>query len=467
VIGSFIGMARRRAGLLAAALLAVAIAGSLVYWPGLMIWDSVDQYEQVMTRGFDDWHPAAMGWVWRLWTGVWKGPAPMLLMQLALYAAGLGLLVRWALRRGEGGRALALAATALLPWSVALMGEVIKDSLMNAVLVCAAGLWIGAAPEARWRRGAAAALVVATATLRYNAFLACAPLLVAMAPVAWRDRPARIAGLAVATSLGLLAVMPIANRLLGAEKSGVEYSLTIFDLGGISYHSGVDAFPPLQGVAHPVAANRRCYTPEKWDSYAEWSPEPCPIHFDLVKDTFEHRGLWQRGWWLGAIASHPIAYAEHRLEHMNINAAFLVHSDPGRAIQDVNAPNDWDFKVPRTPVLTWVDRLARWSAHTPLGWPACWMALAFGLVVLSPSLASGQWVRPLALSALLYGLGYSVFSVAAGPRYHLWTATGAALALAIALTDHIDWRAIDRRRLVTAGAPLAVVLTLSVLWRLL
>jgi hypothetical protein len=260
--------------------------------------------------------------------------------------------------------------------------------------------------------------------------------------------------------------MPVANRLLGAEKSGVEYSLTIFDLGGIGYNSGQDAFPPMTGIANPVAVNRGCYTPRRWDSYAEWSDDPCPIHFDLVKQAFEDRRLSPRGWWLKQIVAHPFAYAEHRLAHWNINAAFLVHKETGRAVEVESAPNPWKFQTPDTFLVRAVDVLARASRLTPLGWPACWMALALGLAVLSPGLPSGRLVRPLALSGLLYGLGYAVFSVATDERYYLWTMTATAMASALAITDRIDWRTIGPARLAAAGAPLVAVVALSVLWRL-
>jgi hypothetical protein len=457
---------QRQAALIASALLAVAIAGSLAYWPGLMIWDSARQYDQALSGEFDDWHPTAMEWIWRLWTGVARGPAPMLLMQLALYAAGYALLIRSALRRDRRVRAVAVAACALLPLSIALMADVIKDSLMTAVVLLAVGLWVDAPEGARWRRVGAAVLVVAAATLRFNAFLAGAPLLVALAPQAWRDRPLKIAGLALAAGGLLLLTTPLANRALGAQKSGVEYSLTIYDLGGIGYYSGKDVFPPL-GLTDPVAANRACYTTRRWDSYAEWAPEPCDIDFDLVRDAFERRHISQRLWWLNAILTHPVAYVQHRLGHWNVNAAFLVHHETGRPVPVHSDPNDAHSQVPDTAAVRWIDRLARWSAHTPLGWPACWMALAFGLAALSPILPSGRWVQPLALSGLLYGLGYGVVSVATDTRYYFWTMTATALALVLALTDGADWRAADRRRLAVAGGPLAVVVVLSVAWRLL
>jgi hypothetical protein len=454
------------AAIAAGVMVAAAIAGSLVYWPGLMIWDSARQYDQALSGEFDDWHPPAMEWIWRLFLPLAKGPAPMLVLQLALYGAGFVLMIRWALARRQPGRAMALAACTLMPLCVALMADVIKDSLMTAALVLAIGLWIGAPERARGRRLAAATLILAAASLRYNAFLAGAPLLIALAPETWRDRPLRLAGLSLAAVAALMAVMPIANGLLRASRSGVEYSLTIFDLGGIGYHSGQDVFPPL-ALADPVAINRRCYTPRRWDNYAEWHDPHCPIHFDAVRAAFEQRHLSHRLWWLGAIAAHPLAYAEHRLAHWNMATAFLVHHETGRAIPAHADPIDGDFPIPHTAAVRWVDRLARYSAHTPFGWPACWLALALGLAVLSPTLPSRRWILPLTLSALVYCLGYAVFSVATDERYYLWTMTATAVALAIAVTEPVQWRTLDRRRLLAATAPVTLVAALSTLWRLI
>lgn len=458
---------RRRADVLAWGGLTLAILASLSYWPGLMIWDSGRQYDQALSGDFDDWHPPAMEAVWRLWSFLWKGPAPMLLTQIGLYGAGFALMIRQALQSGARLRAVALALCMLMPLSMALMGEVIKDSLMAAALVCATGLWLGAPAEGgRWRRLAAVVLVSATAALRYNAFLAGAPLLFAMAPARWRDRPLKIAGLALALCVALLLVMPTVNRLLNAKKSGVELSLVIFDLGGIGRFSGQNVFPPV-GVPHPVQVNRACYSPEKWDTYAMWVDEPCQISFDAVRAYFDRTRQSSKGWWIKAILAHPFAYAEHRLAHWNINTAFLVHTEAGRAVAGQSDPNAWNFRVPETPVVRGLTAAALASSHTPLGWPACWLALAFALAVLSPKLPNGGQVATLSLSALLYGLGYAAFGVATDGRYYLWTTMAVAVALVLALTGGVDLRSLDRRRLMIAAAPLAVILPLSVLWRLI
>ena len=73
---------------------------------------------------------------------------------------------------------------------------------------------------------------------------------------------------------------------------------------------------------------------------------------------------------------------------------------------------------------------------------------------------------PLALSTLLYGLGYAVFSVAAELRYHLWTMSGTAIALAIAATDLRAGARVARWRLTLAAAMPVGIAALCILWRL-
>src|SRR5260221_10923917 len=83
----------------------------------------------------------------------------------------------------------------------------------------------------------------------------------------------------------LLLIMPAAIRLLHAKPSGVELSLVIFDLGGITAHGGGDAFPPM-AIKNPVAVNQSCYLAERWDSYSWWVDPVCPIRFVTVTAAF-------------------------------------------------------------------------------------------------------------------------------------------------------------------------------------
>ena len=449
-------------------LLAASTALSLSYWPGLMTWDSIRQYDQALNGGMDDWHPPLMEWIWSLFIPVKPGPAPMLLLQLALSGAGYGLLVGWALKRRRPVLAVALAACSLMPLATALMGAILKDSLMAAALLAATGLlaWCGKGRDWPLRLGAAV-LIALAAALRFNALLACAPLLVALFGQGARRTSPRLVASAILASGALALVMPIANHLIGAQKSGVELSLMIFDLGGITEHSHTDVFPPL-GVADPVAVNHSCYSPVKWDTYSPWAAQTCPIGFDAVRAWFAQHGGHPALFWAKAVLTHPLAYAEHRLAHWNINARFLVRGQIERPALDRSIDNTWGYQVTANPLLAASDRLAGLSAWTPLGWPAVWMALALGVALVAPALPSRAVVLPLALSALLYGLGYGVLSVASELRYYLWTMIGAVLAAAMAISDmaEIRGRLVARHYWMLAGPPLAVA-AICTIWRLL
>jgi len=421
--------------LAAMAPVAAAVAMSLAYWPGLVTWDSIRQYDQALSGQIDDWHPPVMEWIWRQLIPLDPSPAPMLLLQLGLFAAGLVLLAIWALRRQRHGLAFAIGCCALPPISAALMGTIVKDSLMTGALLAAAGLLAtGGRHSVGWPRWLAITLVLFAASLRFNAFLAGLPLLLALLPRASRSSRVRTAVSMTIAFAALLLVMPMANAMIGAEHSGVELSLITFDLGGITRHSGVDAFPKM-GFADVVGINRRCYSPVKWDSYSWWVDEPCPIGFFRVRRAFRRNHINPQLHWVRQIAAHPLAYAEHRLSHWNINARFIVRDEIERPVQVEAPPNDWKFHTTKSRALSWIDDAAVLSARTPLGWPCAWMALALGILFVSRQLPSRALVAPLSASALLYGMGYLVFSVAAELRYYLWTMVATAIAFVIAASD--------------------------------
>jgi hypothetical protein len=451
---------------LGAALLLVALLDAAAYWPGIMTWDAVRQYGEALDGRYDDWHPPAMDWLWRQLLAFHSGPSPMLVLQLGLYWSGFAGLTAWALHERRRALAIALTLAAMMPIPLALMGAVLKDCLMAGALVAVTALlaWL---PERRgWAlRCLAMVLLVGAATLRFNALPACLPLMIAVLPHGWWSRRWRFAAMMIGCAAILALAMPVANRLLRAEPSGVGLSLVIFDLAGITYHSGVDVFPDID-VQNRVAVNAKCYTPVQWDHYAWWSPEACPIQFEDIGDAFDdaHESPYRH--WLGAVVAHPFAYAEHRLAHFNINTRFLVHDEVERAAQIESAPNQWHFNIVPNPLLTVIDALALWGGRTPLGWPICWMALALGTLMLAPGLPSRRIIVPVALSALLYGLGYLPASVASELRYHLWTMLGALVAASIAAADIGATGTIPRARLAVAATPLIVVSLLCVIWRL-
>jgi hypothetical protein len=259
--------------------------------------------------------------------------------------------------------------------------------------------------------------------------------------------------------------MPVATRLIGADDSDVRLSLVIFDLGGITKHSGIDMFPPI-GVANPVAVNARCYHPEKWDYYSSWADPLCPIGFDRIDAHISKTGEKPLPLLARAIVAHPVAYAEHRLTHFNINARFLVPDEVQGPAPDRAIDNEWGFVVPSNIGLRLINRLANWSIHSPLGWPIWWMALSGGLLALSSALPSRWLIVPMALSTLAYGLGYLIFSVSSELRYHLWTITGTAIAAAFVVADVMKGAPLSRNRIIVSLTPSLIVAALCAIWRI-
>ena len=457
-----------------AAILAWAAGLTLIlsFWPGIMVWDSGRQYTQALSGQFDDWHPPLMEGIWRLFIPLMPGPAPMLILQLGLYSAALAFLTYRTWRQGHGHRAAWLAATGLFPPTLLLMATVIKDALMAAILLAAFALLCHFRDTGnRLSRVIGAGLILIAACLRFNAFLAGLPLLLMAMPAGWtghRGKHRIRAALTIAGAAALLLLaMPVANRLLGAKRSGVELSLVIFDLGGITAHGGGNAFPPL-AIKNPIAVNQSCYLAERWDSYSWWVDPVCPIRFVTVRSAFTGQHVNPELFWIEAIAAHPLAYAAHRLDHWNIASQFLVRKTTQRWITSASDPNNWGFHV--APNLgNRFTTAAVWAVNaTPFGWPCWWLALSFGLVMLGIRLLHSRQLLALAGSALLYGLGYSAFSVASELRYYCWPMM-ATLIAAVMFVGR--WRETpqalrpDGRYLALAAAPLFLVTILGLGWR--
>lgn len=430
------GLPHSVVGLPLVALLAGTVT-ALAYWPGLMTWDAVRQYSQALSGQMDDWHPPIMEFIWRQAIPIYPGPAPMLVLQLALYWGGWTTIAVAFWQRGRRRVAWALLFCGLWPLGFALTGMVLKDCLMAGALLVATGLLAFGHDRGRLVKSlVAAVMLVFAATLRFNAFAACLPLMVALCPSAWWDRWPRLLIVSFAATTALMAAMPLANRMIGAQPSGVELSLIIFDLGGITQQSGISVFPAELGVRNPVVTNRSCYRPDKWDSYSDWVNPECPLGFTAWNGNIAPGDINPYAVWVRAIAEHPFAYAAHRLHHFAISTRILPDADLiDRPLPNTEAPNPWGFQITPNPLMRAIDDLAVAVAHTPLGWPITWIGAALGALIASWRLPGARLIAPLALSSVLYGCTYAVFGVASELRYYLWTELAALVAVVLVLAD--------------------------------
>lgn len=417
----------------AAALIAAASLCALmlaIWWPGVAMYDSVDQYGQALRGAYDDWHPPIMARLWSVLLLARDGQAPMFVLQAALYWLGLGLIAAALARDGAPRAAAAVLALGALPLFAGWQAAVLKDAQMAGALLAATGL------ACRWQLGgrrvpvvaaAGIALLLVYATLvRANAVFATAPLACGLFGWVGVRRPAPRAAILLGLVAFVLIAAPFVNhRLLAAEETGVARSLPVFDLAGIAYHAGPEAAPILPPAAWQAMAARHCYTPFFWDPLADEG------HCGFIQEGLEEQapgGLLFRVWAESA-ARHPLAYAGHRLAHWNATLRWLVpRGRPLAAPPGISEPNGLGLASPG-PAGEAAAAIGDWLAETPLGWPILWFAAALAALVCARP--DQRLAVTLALSAVLLEASFLLVSISSDLRYHLWPmlATGIAWAL--------------------------------------
>jgi hypothetical protein len=121
---------RYRPAFLAGAALVLCMAALGLFWPGVALYDTVAQYRQVVSGQFDDWHPPIMARLWRV----------MLVLQMALYWGGLGLLASALTRTGKTGCGVAVLGIGAMPLFLGWQGTVLKDAQMLGAMLAAVGV---------------------------------------------------------------------------------------------------------------------------------------------------------------------------------------------------------------------------------------------------------------------------------------------------------------------------------------
>ncbi len=408
-----------------------------VFRPGFAMFDTLVQYRQLLSGQFDDWHPPAMARAWQALAPLGHGQAPLFVVQVTFYWLGIALLAMALARGGRWRAGVALGLIALLPPFLGWQMAVLKDAQMAGALLAATGV-IGAYRLGGARPGAlgwvgAGLLLLYAVLVRANAVFAVAPLVAMLVPLGWRGRVAVALGGMVAA----IALSPAINhRIFGAADSGVVRTQPIYDLAAIAVRVPGAATGLAPGAVMQMRA-RGCVKPYFWDSLSDSGPCGGDVAPLVAMPPAKLELLWA-----GAIVSHPLAYAVHRLAHLNSTMRWLVpYRWPGAAPPLMSERNDLGLGSPGRVARAW-QRLAGYAVETPLGWPFAWLGLALaGLVALGRSEGrAAEVARALFVSALGGEASFAVVSIASDLRYHLWMMMAAAIGVAI------GWPALDRRR---------------------
>ena len=437
----------------AVAVLILAVAGR--FWPGVPMYDTVAQYQQVIGQApVDDWHPPLMVRLWQLLHWFGGGTEPMFALQVGLYATGFALLVAALVRIGRWRSGLAGAVLALSPLLLGWEMVVLKDLQMLSALLAAIGLiaWfrLSGRPVPRLAGAAVAILILYATLLRANGVFITAPLCVLLLPM--RNRLLS-GGLAAVSAVAVLALSPIINHtLLKSEPSGIERVEPVFDLAGIMIRTPRLAPSIFTRAERAQIVSRHCVKAYFWDPLGD--PSVCGPATDRVRDQPAKELYLELA---RSVMRQPGAYAFHRLAHWNSTERWLVPPGlPDGGPPDDAEDNDLHLAASTSPLVTSWQGWAADEMGTPLGWPIMWTVLALLLLPIAWNRradAAGNLAFALLASAITLEASFLVISIASDLRYHLWPMTAAALAL-ILLSDGV---ALKKWEWIAALAALASV----------
>jgi hypothetical protein len=272
---------------IALAALVAAIVNFIAFYPGLLHHDAWAYFRAVRANDWTNWQPPLLGFLWIPLQKIYYGPQPMLVLFVAAYWAGFALL---AIAFAERDRRLAVwtFVAAFFPLAINFNGQLVKDISMAVCLLLAVGLAAGI--EFGWIRRKRLAIpaiwlfFVSGAFMRANSLFGLPPLFeLAAGASSWRWTSLPVVRRAVIACLIAIAVAPghlIADRYIFRVKDIHPISqLQVFDLGGITFNSGSDAFKGFFGPDF-VQRNATCYTPRYWDVYG-WGG--CPEVYENLK----------------------------------------------------------------------------------------------------------------------------------------------------------------------------------------
>lgn len=425
------------AGWAAMAAVLLGVSTLAFFWPGVAMYDSVAQYQQVVSGSYYDWHPPAMARLWSLFYGSGlHGQAPMFALQALLYWTGLGLTAVALAKCGNRIAAGAVLALGFWPPFLSWEAVVLKDAQMASAMLAATGLvaWrrLAGLPLRRIDVAAVLVLLAYAVLVRANAIFAVAPLATGLlAPWEWRRWLSRLALIGAGT-LAVLVVSPRINHgLLRAEASGVELTQPIFDMAGIAHRAGPDAVPLVSRETWTRVEAERCNSSIFWDLYS--SGQRC----GFIQDELAGRPTREVfASWTGAILHHPGAYAAHRLAHWNATMRWFVPWRFPLALPEAESePNGLGLASP-APAIAPYDAFAGWLIDGPLGAPVLALAAALAVLALArPARSAAHALAvPLALSAAAMELSFLLVSISSDWRYHLWSMLAAWLAAILLCT---------------------------------
>jgi hypothetical protein len=442
---------RHREAVVAIAVAALGLVVEIVaFWPGIVSYDSLIQYQQAIgVAAYTDHHPAVMAWVWALLLHVLPGPAPMLVLHAAMTWTALALLALGALRRGRC-HAWTLPFAGFAPVILGMQGPIWKDvGMTSAFLLGAAIVYVASASRPASGRALVAAgvpLFYATA-VRANAPAAALPLLV-YAASRWRGRGRVNASLAIGAALlaALLAIQWGLARSMQVRHAHFAQYIEAFDIAAIRCGGGDAALPAAFIVRSPTALPLcEAFDPVQVDFlFANGAKTPLTASDD--RSALRELGTA----WRHAIATNPGLYLGHRARVFAAMMGVGIAADRRAPFLQASLGNPYGFAFAPNALTGVIGASVAAAVALQLTNGFLWLAVAAIVVVVATrrlrlARADDDGCAAIALalasSALAYALPYFFVGVAPDLRYLDWVMAATLIAaILVALPRRDDAR---------------------------
>lgn len=320
------------------ALTAYTAAVAVVFWPGQIDDDTLDEVTSAATGHYNDFHTPLLSALWRVpyMAGV-RSPGWILAAAVMTLLIGLYLVLRTRFGRVAStiGAILCCSWPPVLSWAV----HVGRDLWFTAFCVCAFGF---AARAVRMgpsqRRFNVAATVVMGCLCCATWQIALVPLLALFAVVAgivlprrMRHRRLAVCGAALAACVALFGLQTGIEKAIGTKSTYPQQSLFVYDLARLSTMEGKILLPSDVVVPNSNAKRTLLHVPTGGYPDLVFSGHPV---VDFLINAHQEASLQHA--WIHAIVHDPLAYLDQRTD---LTLAQLSITEPSLGIYQIpNSP---------------------------------------------------------------------------------------------------------------------------------
>ncbi|WP_430111641.1 hypothetical protein [Paenibacillus sp. B1-33] len=292
----------------------------IVYFPGLMSADSINQWGQFTTFDFNNNHPVIHTLFNWLVTRIWLSPAMVVLFQVAVLLAALGLGMATLDKIGvkKGYILSASVVTALLPSNAMIPISLWKDVPYSTALLFLTIFFIWSAfnminlNKFKWQFCLSLILVL-VGTLRHNGLL---PMIGVILVFIWlyRKELKIVRNIIVMVALGVFLVTYPLNALLNVKptEDWFKISASVHQLA-----AAISADFPFTEDEKSILND--IYPLEEWKShYYPYSSDPLIYHSDIDKEKLQQHTRDILNIWFHVLKQDPMILIEHQLKLTSI-----------------------------------------------------------------------------------------------------------------------------------------------------